>query len=95
MFSWLENNMLPCAYKSLFGIECPACGIQRSFFALLKGDFTESFFRYPPLIFVLTGILIGLFYFLKPNMVKQVFLKRYFSFLLLIVLVNYLIQLAG
>lgn len=87
--------MLPCAYKSLFGIDCPACGIQRSLLALLKGDFRESFFIYPPLIFVLIGIIAGLVYLIKPQIIKPVLLKRYFTFLLAIVLVNYVIHLAS
>lgn len=92
MFSWLENNMLPCAYKSLFGIDCPACGIQRSLISLLKGSIKESFFTYPPLLFVLVGLVIVLLYFLKPKIVKPVFLKKYFSFLLVIVFANYIIH---
>ncbi len=42
--------MLPCAYKQLFGIDCPACGAQRSFIELLKGNFNESFHLYPALL---------------------------------------------
>ncbi len=94
MFPWLENNLLPCAYKSLFGIDCPACGIQRSLISLLKGDLQESFFIYPPLVFVLLGMFLGVLYFLKPGIVKPDLLKRYFSFLLMIVMTNYLIHLA-
>jgi hypothetical protein len=94
MFSWLENNLLPCAYKSLFGIDCPACGMQRSLLSFLKGDLQESFFLYPPLLFVLIGILVGALYLIKPKFVKPVFLKKYFTFLLIIVLTNYVIHLA-
>ncbi len=42
--------MLPCAYKQFFGIDCPACGAQRSFIELLKGNFSESFHLYPALL---------------------------------------------
>lgn len=94
MFSWLENNLLPCAYKSLFGINCPACGLQRSLLSLLKGDLQGSFFLYPPLLFVLIGIAMGALYLIKPKIVKPVFIKKYFTFLLIIVLTNYVIHLA-
>ena len=94
MLSWLENNLLPCAYKSLFGIDCPACGIQRSLISLLNGDLQESFFLYPPLLFVLIGIGAGTLYLIKPKFVKSVFLKKYFTFLLIIVLTNYIIHFA-
>jgi len=47
---WLESHMLSCPFKETFGIDCPGCGIQRSFILLLKGDLIESFCQYPPLI---------------------------------------------
>jgi hypothetical protein len=53
MIGWLERHMLPCAYKSIFGIDCPTCGFQRSFIALLKGDLKDSFFLYPATIPIL------------------------------------------
>ena len=42
--------MLPCAYKSLLGIDCPFCGAQRSFLLLLKGNLVDSLLMYPPLL---------------------------------------------
>src|ERR1700733_9599500 len=53
MIGWLERHMLPCAYKSMFGIDCPTCGFQRSFIALLKGDWKDSFFLYPATVPIL------------------------------------------
>jgi hypothetical protein len=32
-----------CASRLLFGVECPGCGLTRSFVALAAGDFAESF----------------------------------------------------
>jgi len=43
----MEKYMLPCMNKSLFGIDCPGCGIQRSFFLLIDGEFTKAFFMFP------------------------------------------------
>jgi hypothetical protein len=45
--------MLPCAYKSIFGIDCPGCGFQRAFIALLKGNIGESLHLYPAVIPIL------------------------------------------
>lgn len=59
-FLKIEDFMLPCMNKKLFGIECPGCGLQRSVMLLLKGDFVGAFHMYPaiyPLIF-LTAVLI-------------------------------------
>lgn len=47
---WLESHMQSCFYKQHFGIECPGCGMQRSFIELLKGNFVESFIMFPALI---------------------------------------------
>jgi hypothetical protein len=43
--SWLRIASLPpmCGSRALFGIECPGCGLTRSFVALGSGDFQESF----------------------------------------------------
>jgi hypothetical protein len=42
MIEWLEAHMLACSMKATFGIECPGCGMQRAFIALLRGDFMDS-----------------------------------------------------
>ena len=59
LIHWLEQHQLPCIYQKVLGIPCPACGLQRSFIELLKGDIIESLTIYPPLIPVL--ILFTLF----------------------------------
>jgi hypothetical protein len=50
IIEWLENHFLPCAYKQLFGIECPLCGSQRALIELLRGNIIESIKLYPALI---------------------------------------------
>lgn len=54
----LEDYMLPCLNKQLFGIDCLGCGIQRSFIHLIKGDFSTAFHLYPA---IFTLILMALF----------------------------------
>jgi hypothetical protein len=72
MTGWLEKHMLPCAYKSIFGFDCPGCGFQRSFIALLKGDMGRSLLLYPatiPLLLTAVFLLLDLkFHF--PNSKK-------------------------
>jgi hypothetical protein len=48
--NWLERNQLPCFYKKYLGVECPGCGMQRSFIELLKGDLVGSLRIYPALL---------------------------------------------
>jgi hypothetical protein len=50
VITWLENHQIPCLYHRVLGIECPGCGLQRSFIELLKGNLGESFMIYPPLL---------------------------------------------
>lgn len=92
MISWLEDHMLPCAYKSFLGFDCPACGAQRSLLLLLKGEIKDSFLIYPPLIPVLSVCLVWLVYLLKPRLVKTSFAKKISFFVLGIVMINYIIQ---
>lgn len=50
MVDWLEAHLLTCPIKSTFGIECPGCGMQRAFIALLRGDLSGSLHYHAALI---------------------------------------------
>ena len=57
----MEDYMLPCLSKKLFGVDCFGCGIQRSLVLLINGEFEAAFYMYPAiysmiLFFVLIGI---------------------------------------
>ncbi|WP_130736197.1 DUF2752 domain-containing protein [Flavobacterium sp. J27] len=43
----MEEYMLPCLSKTLFGVECLGCGTQRAMLLLLQGDFVGAFKMYP------------------------------------------------
>jgi hypothetical protein len=43
---WLEKLLIPCLWKSIFHIDCPGCGLQRSVLLLLKGDLAASLAMY-------------------------------------------------
>lgn len=36
--------------KTITGIPCPGCGVQRAIMELINGDFLQAFKAYPPLI---------------------------------------------
>ncbi|MFD2891255.1 DUF2752 domain-containing protein [Flavobacterium chuncheonense] len=55
--SFMEEFMLPCLNKKLFGIECPGCGTQRSIILLLEGDFIGAFKMFPA-IYTLLLLLV-------------------------------------
>jgi hypothetical protein len=56
----MEDFMLPCLTKKLFGFDCPGCGLQRSLVHLIQGDFMEAFTMYPAIyaIILLFGFLL-------------------------------------
>jgi hypothetical protein len=85
--------MLPCAYKMIFGIDCPTCGAQRSFYLLLEGDFVSSFKMYPPLIPVLALIFIFIVHLFNKNIIGKKFLTKYSIFVLLAVSLSYIFKL--
>jgi hypothetical protein len=86
--------LFPCAYKQLFGIDCPLCGGQRSLMLLVDGHWGKSFLMYPPLIPVL--LLTGIFaaYLINRNFIRRRFLVRSATIVLIIVMVNYIFTLA-
>ena len=45
----MEDYMLPCMNKSLFGIECFGCGTQRAFLLFINGEFAAAFEMFPAL----------------------------------------------
>jgi len=58
---FMEEYMLPCMNKTLFGIDCMGCGIQRAVVLLLQGKFVDAFYMYPAIYpLILFFIFIGL-----------------------------------
>ncbi|RZJ31891.1 MAG: DUF2752 domain-containing protein [Flavobacterium sp.] len=57
----MEKYMIPCMNKALFGFDCPGCGLQRSFFLLCQGHFSDAFFMFPAIYTTITFfVLVGL-----------------------------------
>jgi len=90
---WLEKFQLPCVYKTLFGIECPGCGMQRAIIYLLKGNIIESIKMYPPLIplLIMFGFLATHLIFKFKHGAKM--LIWLFVFNVCIITINYLYKL--
>ncbi|WP_175578766.1 DUF2752 domain-containing protein [Tenacibaculum aiptasiae] len=68
MFVQLEDYMLPCLNKKLFGVDCLGCGIQRALALVLKGEFIEAFKMYPgiyTLLLLAFVIILNFFYKIK------------------------------
>lgn len=61
----MEEFLLPCMNKQLFGLECYGCGGQRALVLLLSGKFIPAFKMFPaiyPLLILLSFVLINIFY---------------------------------
>ncbi len=73
---WLQNNLIPCPFKKLTGIDCPGCGFQRAVLALLEGDLKESLHFYPAAIPLFAAAVFSIadarYHFNKGNNVKKV-----------------------
>jgi len=54
----IEEYMVPCLSKKIFGLDCPGCGMQRSLLLVAKGEFSAAYQMYPA---VYTSILFALF----------------------------------
>lgn len=57
LFFMIEDYMLPCMNKKLFGFDCPGCGLQRSVVLLVKGEFAAAFDMYPAIYSLVSLIL--------------------------------------
>jgi hypothetical protein len=57
----IENYLLPCMNKSLFGVDCIGCGTQRALLLIGNGEFTKAFYQFPAIYTtILLFIFIGL-----------------------------------
>ena len=87
-----NDFLLPCLNKSLFGIDCLGCGIQRAFILVIKGDFIEAFKMYPAIYtLLLFGIFLILNYKRKFKHCKRIILTLA-TINVLIIVINYFIK---
>lgn len=84
--------MQTCGFKKAIGFDCPGCGTQRAFIALLKGHVMESICLYPPLIPILILFLFLILH-LKFKFTKGgTYLMYMFIVVVSIILVSYLLK---
>jgi hypothetical protein len=78
--------MLPCSWKENFGVECPSCGAQRSFFELISGDIWASIQLFPALVPLILAIISAVLHLIFPKRIPvkwTVFLFILTGFLML------------
>jgi len=60
----MEEFLLPCLNKQLFGFDCLGCGAQRALVLIFKGEFISAFKMYPAIytiLLLLLFLLVNLF----------------------------------
>lgn len=62
----LEEYMLPCLNKKLFGMECMGCGLQRSVSLILHGEFVAAFKMYPAIYTLIILAIVVIANTIKP-----------------------------
>jgi hypothetical protein len=94
-FGWLKGHLIPCPFKYLTHLDCPGCGFQRSFLALIQGDVQASFDLYPPTIpLLITFLYFALSHKLPLNVsTNDTVKKTVFIIAGTLVTVNYIIKL--
>ena len=90
IISWLESHQQACFYKKYLGVECPGCGMQRSFIALLKGEIAESFVLFPALLPTVTLILYLVLHLIFKFRTGAAILKNLFIINTIIVVLGYI-----
>lgn len=68
----LEDYMLTCVNKEIFGVECLGCGIQRATALIFRGEFIAAFKMYPAIysLYVLVAFVIFNFFVKFKNAFK-------------------------
>ncbi|MFI5129736.1 MAG: DUF2752 domain-containing protein [Chitinophagales bacterium] len=85
--------MLPCAYKSLLGIDCPFCGAQRSLLFLLKGNIGDSLLMYPPLVPVFFCAILFSIHLVNKKIISGRSIRLVSAIVLGIIMINYGVKL--
>ncbi|MEG9326924.1 Protein of unknown function [Salinimicrobium catena] len=60
----MEEFLLPCLNKQLFGFDCLGCGAQRALVLVFQGDFFSAFKMYPAIytiLLLLAFLVVNLF----------------------------------
>jgi len=88
----MEDLLLPCLNKEIFGLDCYGCGGQRALLMVFRGEFGAAFKMFPaiyPLLLLLGFVLVNLFVKFKSDYIIKI------GLILLtagVILINYAIK---
>ncbi|MCT4698612.1 DUF2752 domain-containing protein [Tenacibaculum haliotis] len=92
MFLQLDDYMLPCLNKKLFGVDCLGCGIQRAISLLIHGEFVAAFKMYPAIytLLILAFFIVINFFYKVKNAQKIISILAIIN--VLIIVISYFIK---
>ena len=92
MYLQLDDYMLPCLNKKLFGIDCLGCGIQRALSLLIHGEFIAAFKMYPAIytLLIFAGFVAVNFFYKVKNGQKFILILAIIN--VLIIVISYIIK---
>lgn len=85
----VEDLMIPCLSKTLFGVECLGCGMQRSLLLLFQGEFIKAFYMYPPVYAVLLLFFIISLHFFDKSRSYNTIIKKMAVLTAVIMVISY------
>ena len=89
---FLEQHFATCSIKEATGIDCLGCGMQRSIICLLRGDLYGSIRYYPPLLFLISYIVVVILYLTNLLQVFSDRIRHMTYALLTIVVLSYILK---
>ena len=92
MFLQLDDYMLPCLNKKLFGVDCLGCGTQRAINLLIHGEFVAAFKMYPAIytLFILAFFIVINFFYKVKSAQKIISILAIIN--VLIIVISYFIK---
>ncbi|GAA4272343.1 DUF2752 domain-containing protein [Aquimarina gracilis] len=88
----LEEYMIPCVNKKIFGVDCLGCGMQRSLALLFQGEFEAAFHMYPAIYPLLVLLLFLGFNFFYKFRYGQIIKTGLITVTILTIVISYIIK---
>jgi hypothetical protein len=89
---FLKEHLVSCSFQKNFHIQCPGCGFQHSFIALIEGNLADSLKLYPALIPLLSLWLILIMHLIFKFRNGAFIIKYLFLFCAFIIFISYIIK---
>ena len=86
----IEDYMIPCLNKKLFGVDCLGCGMQRSLLHVFRGEFIEAFKMYPAIYTIMLFFALVIYNFFFKRKVKSKIIYSLAILNIIIIIISYI-----